>query len=222
MNRQFDQDKAARKSAEAMPIAKTAMTRGLVRYGDLMLAAPLALWGLIALGVPLQNAATWGSLWDSPAEALVMAPMFSAMMLGAALVIEALFIAVFGNTPGKWIAGLTLKDAGTGKRLNPWQSFQRNLDGFFTGFLGTVTPLAVVPHLLQALRVRAAGQNGYNRRAGVVVRHRNELSGLRVMGLISYIAAAFLLMDMAWVEMGIGASLTGVDSWAKGLLEAGA
>lgn len=102
------------------------------------------------------------------------------------LVVEALVIAQFGTTPGKWIMGIRLCDSEDGENPSLMTSLQRSFWSMLRGQGMTIQVLWVIAGILAYNRLTKHGATSWDEGAGVVYQTTsvNPLNWIVTIGLL--------------------------------------
>jgi len=147
---------ALQQEAAALPALASAWSRYWARSLDVML------WMLLLVvlgGLLLPQLAEVGSGLDAP----LSDQLFGMLLLPFAMAGDVLTYLLFGNTPGKWLAGLAVRNA-AGARLAPLRYLRRNLAVYLHGLALGIGLVALFTLVHQHHRVRSGMLTSWDER----------------------------------------------------------
>jgi len=142
------------------------------------------------------------------ANAHLVEQFLGLMSLPVAMAGDALTYMLFGNTPGKWAAGLRVRDL-AGNKLRPLQYLLRNSRVYVHGLALGLWLIAIVTMIEQYRRVRSGALTSWD------VRLESRVLHVRGGMLRVSLAASVVLMLALSVLAGLLVGTFGLPEWAK-------
>lgn len=149
---------------------------------------------ILVLGVcslifpPIANALA--VLAKNPVIDIVFSTMATILILA---LIEPLFIANYGQTPGKWLLNTKVLNS-EGGLLTPSQAKQRSFGVYIYGYLFGIPGIFLITLLIESSRLEKEGKTSWDRKGGFIVRHEK-------IGVLRVIIAFFVFILIRGVQM---------------------
>lgn len=146
--------------------------RLLARQIDMNLLAFVSLPTIFSLGPILM-----GMNKEAFATSFLASGLGPILLMSFALILnlasEGIIIGMFGNTPGKKLAGLVPVRA-DGSQVSTRKALQRGLHLWVEAYLMTTSAASFIPHAFQAYWLKKTGETTYDRRVGTRVMETRE------------------------------------------------
>ncbi len=117
------------------------------------------------------------------------------------LVFEAMFLSMFGTTPGKWVLNVRVRTS-AGTKLTFMDAFGRGLWLWLLGFGLGIPLFTLIGHLMSYSRLKQQGTTGWDERGGFQVLHR-PVSTLRTFGFIFLWLALPTAFVVSWAGFAV-------------------
>ena len=158
-------DPACPRCGTAPTVSPPPLARPWPRYWARSL--DLTLWTLVCasvLGVCAPQ------LLGDPANGRLQEQLVGLMLLPFAMALDALTYMLFGNTPGKWAAGLRVREV-AGEKLEPLRYLARNARIYLNGLALGLGLIAIITLIHQYRRVNSGALTSWDERLDARVQH---------------------------------------------------